>query len=257
MIAWQTKVRARVNQQFDREALQSVHVRERPTEPSASATRTKREGVAETHMDVLRPELLVQALAKRTLCELSRCKRARRHVPAEAPGRASKDERAALPLRVDCVLLESGYNLVRERECAMHVRVRDLREVCLGDVEEALAHSDACVPERRADLGRGPISGPCMRADSAEDVGERLVAVRLDGERDHLRKSCMLARERKGKQLGEMMGADLAAGLDELICGLLELFSASGDERDTVSGLCKYTAKTQGAQSDTSPTEED
>lgn len=209
-------------------------------------------------MDVLRPELLVQALAERTQRELSRCKRARRHVPAETPRRAREDERAALPLRVDRVLLERGYDLVRERERTMHVRVRDLREVRLGDVEEALAHSDACVPERRADLGRGPVRGPRMLADGAKDVRERLVAVRLDGKCDCLRKICMLAsEERKGEQLRETMEADLAAGLDELICGLLELVSAPSNECDAVSGLGKHTAKTRGAQSDTSPTEED
>lgn len=47
-----------------------------------------------------------------------------------------------------------------------------------------------------------------------------------------------------GDQFGEMIGSDLAAGLDELICGLLKLVSAPSNQCDAVSGLGKHTAKT-------------
>ena len=132
-------------------------------------------------MDVLCPELLVQALTQSPQGMLAGREDARRGVPADAGRRPSEDERTALALRVDLVLPELFDDLVRKPERAVDVRVDDDLDVLLGDIEEQLACGGPGVVQRDTDL-RPPTRRPGVRADGVEDVGKCLEAVRLDGE---------------------------------------------------------------------------
>lgn len=129
-------------------------------------------------MDILRPELLVQALRKGAQRKLARRKRRRRLIPA--PGRrcASEDQRPALALPVEGRVLECEDRSAREREGRDHVRVRGFAHLLLRDVEEPLAHVERRVPHRDTHLLVRPVL--LDRGERALDVG---VVVFGDGER--------------------------------------------------------------------------
>lgn len=134
-----------------------------------------------THVNVLLAKLLVQALAQGPQRMLASGEDAGSVIPADARRRAGEDERAALTLRVDLVLLELFDDLVREPKCAVDVRVDNDLDVLLADVEEGLPHAGTGVIECNAYL-RAPARGPGVRPDGVEHVGECLEAVRLNWE---------------------------------------------------------------------------
>ena len=132
-------------------------------------------------MNVLLPELLVQALAQRPQRKLARRERARRHVPPQAARRTREDERASLPLRVEPVLLERLDRGAGERERAMHVHIHRSAQVIGRDGEERAPLRERDVVHRDAELGR-TARGPRVRQDGRECRGRVLVAVRFGDE---------------------------------------------------------------------------
>lgn len=135
-----------------------------------------------THMDILLPKFFAQALAQRPQRELARGKDARRHVPPNARCRSSENQRPAVSLCVNRVLLEVLDDLVRERKRPVDVCIDDRLDVRLVHFEERLPHTCRCIVQRGAHLA-GPIIRPLVRPDGREDVREVLVAVGLDRER--------------------------------------------------------------------------
>lgn len=74
-------------------------------------------------MDILLPELLVQALTQCPQPELACCERACRCIPSEARCRIREEQRPALSTLVDLVFAERGDCETREGECGAYVGV--------------------------------------------------------------------------------------------------------------------------------------
>ena len=103
-------------------------------------------------VDVLLPELLLEALTQRADAELAHSERARQNVAPQRGGRAREDERATLPALVNRVLSEFEDGAARERECRGDVDLQRVRDVLLGNVEEALEHARGGVPHPDAEV---------------------------------------------------------------------------------------------------------
>lgn len=190
------------------------------------------------NMNILLRKLLRQALRQCPCPELTRRKRARHHVPAQARRRTREDERAALAVfRVNAIVFEREDRPAGEGECGGDARLEAALHVLGSQVKEGLPCALRGVVHRGADNVLGFREFGVDRSPCGSDV---VVRVRGYGKGGGLVSSKSVSSRNKWSKLETPYFSPCAINLSS---NLLEGICASSKKSDAVTVLCEQSSK--------------